>query len=324
MSEHGLPQRKVEGLALVVAAAALAVAASIGVAWSAGFDAVAHELTHPHWRWLVVALGGEAVAYLGYALAYREVARVEDGLRLPRRGTVALVAAGFAPFAAGGGFHVDLHALRRSGVEPREARVRVLGLGALEYAVLGPAACATAIFLLQHGTNVQGGLTWPWAVAVPVGFVLAGLALPFRDRLRGRGLREAVAHGLDAVWMLRCVVVRPRDHGVAALAGTALYWFGDMVALWACLYAFLGHAPGIPELVLGYATGYALTRRTLPLGGAGAVEALLPFALSWMGMPLAVAVLGVFAYRVFNLWLPLVPALAAVSHVRELPARLEP
>lgn len=323
MAKHGLPQRKLEGAALVAAAAVLAFAASFGVAWAAGFDRVAHALTHPHWPWIFVALGGEALAYLGYALAYREVARVEGGAKLPPRGAVALVAAGFAPFVAGGGFHVDLHALLRSGVAPREARVRVLGLGALEYAVLAPAACATAIFLLQNGTNVQGGLTWPWAVAVPAGFVAAGIALPFRERLRGKGVREGIAHALDGVDVLRGVLFRPRAHGAAALTGTALYWFGDMIALWACLYAFLGHAPWIPHLILGYATGYALTRRTLPLGGAGAVEALLPFALSWMGMPLAVAVLGVFTYRFFNLWLPLIPALAAVSHVRDLPARLE-
>ena len=323
MSKHGLPQRKIEGAALVAAAAVLAFAASFGVAWTAGFDHVAHALIHPHWPWIFVALGGEVLAYLGYALAYREVARVDRGPEFRHRGAVALVAAGFAPFVAGGGFHVDLHALRRSGLPAREARVRVLGLGALEYAVLAPAACATAIFLLQNGTDVQGGLTWPWAVAVPAGFVAAGVALPFRERLRGKGPREALAHALDAVYMLRGVLLRPRDHGAAALTGTALYWFGDMIALWACLYAFLGHAPWIPHLILGYATGYALTRRTLPLGGAGAVEALLPFALSWMGMPLAVAVLGVFSYRFFNLWLPLIPALAAVSHVRELPARLE-
>jgi uncharacterized membrane protein YbhN (UPF0104 family) len=87
-----------------------------------------------------------------------------------------------------------------------------------------------------------------------------------------------------------------------------VYWFGDIVALWACLQAFTHGTPNIEILLIGYATGYALTRRTLPFGGAGAVEALLPFALSWTGISLAAAVLAVFAYRVFNLWLPLIPA----------------
>ena len=69
-------------------------------------------------------------------------------------------------------------------------------------------------------------------------------------------------------------------------------------------------------VVVGYATGYALTRRTLPLAGAGAVEALLPFALLWVNVPLAQAVLAVLFYRVVNLWIPLIPALAGRRAVR--------
>ena len=62
-----------------------------------------------------------------------------------------------------------------------------------------------------------------------------------------------------------------------------------------------------------------MTRRTLPLAGAGAVELLLPFALHWVGFPLAAAVLAVFAYRIFNLWLPVVPAVAGVIALRRRP-----
>jgi uncharacterized membrane protein YbhN (UPF0104 family) len=43
---------------------------------------------------------------------------------------------------------------------------------------------------------------------------------------------------------------------------------------------------------------------------------LLPFALHWVGFPLAAAVLAVFAYRIFNLWLPIVPAVAGVIALR--------
>ncbi|HET9115024.1 MAG TPA: hypothetical protein VFN33_02920, partial [Gaiellaceae bacterium] len=67
------------------------------------------------------------------------------------------------------------------------------------------------------------------------------------------------------------------------------------------------------------ATGYALTRRTLPLAGAGAVEALLPFALVWVGFGLPAAVLAVFCYRVFNLWLPLGPAIGALYALQRRP-----
>jgi len=89
-----------------------------------------------------------------------------------------------------------------------------------------------------------------------------------------------------------------------------------MFCLWAALQAFSAQTPNVAALVLGYATGYALTRRTLPLAGAGVVEALLPFALGWVGIALAPAVLAVFAYRVANLWLPLLPAALGLRKLR--------
>ncbi len=96
----------------------------------------------------------------------------------------------------------------------------------------------------------------------------------------------------------------------------AVYWAGEVFVLWVCLAAFEGHTPSVTAVVVGYATGYALTRRTLPLGGAGAVEALMPFALVWVGYGLAPAVLAVFAYRIFNLWLPLGPAIVGLYHLQ--------
>ena len=68
--------------------------------------------------------------------------------------------------------------------------------------------------------------------------------------------------------------------------------------------------------MVGYATGYALTRRSLPLAGAGAVEALLPFALTWVGYPLATSILAVISYRLFNLWFAVIPAIAGLRQLR--------
>ncbi len=296
--------------------AALAVGALLGVSWAAGFGEVGHRLNAVDWIWIPIALVAEAVAYLGYMLAYREVARVEGGPTLPPTKTAALVATGFGPFIARGGFAVDLHAFRQECVSDREARVRVLGLGALEYALLAPATCIVAIMLLVD--NVQKpalGVTMPWAIAVPVGGILALSALRLRERLRGRrGWRDHVAQWLDSIHVLRQLFVR-LEHVVGPL-GSGIYWFGDIACLALCLRAYLGHFPSIAPLLVGYATGYALTRRSLPLGGAGAVEALLPFALSWSGIPLAAAVPAVLAYRIVNFWLPIVPAVFGLRSLR--------
>src|SRR5918911_3031240 len=267
-----------------------------------------HLERRPDPVWLPVAFGMEAAAYFGYTVAYRELVRAEGGPQLGLGRAGAIVAAGFGVFIIRGGFIVDRQALESAGVEPREARVRVLTLGALEYAVLAPAAMLAAVVLLARGaTHPSLGFTLPWAVAVPLGFLAAFAALGFRHRVGDHTTwRNALAHALDAVHVLRLLALQPREHSGAFL-GTGLYWVADIGCLWASLRAF-HETPHLPALVIGYATGYALTRRTLPLAGPGSGEGLGSFAIAWTGLPLAAAVLGVFAYRIFNLWLPLLPA----------------
>ena len=251
-------------------------------------------------------------------VAYREVARVERGPELGLMKLAAVVFTGFGVFVAHGGFSADVVALRGTGISRREARVRVMGLGALEYVLLAPAACACAIIILAHGSRTPAlGMTLPWAVCVPLGFVAAFFALRYRRKFsRAQGWRGAVGHALDAVAVVRNLLCAPFKHGSAFL-GMGLYWVGEIFSLSAALHAFGSPRPAIAALIIGYATGYALTRRTLPLAGAGVVEALLPFALVWVGAGLAAAVLAVFVYRVFNLWLPLIPAVVGMRVLRQ-------
>jgi uncharacterized membrane protein YbhN (UPF0104 family) len=298
-----------------VAASLLALMTLFALSEVAGFDPVWDRLRHVHPIWFLVALGAEIVAYLGYVLGYREVARVDQGPKMDHSRAAAAVAAGFGPFVTQGGFAVDLHAFRMTGISDREARVRVLGLGALEYALLAPAACIASIQILASGAHTPSmGLTLPWAVAVPVGFAVALWAVGHRQRFQNKGwLRDWIAQLLESLHVLRCLF---EWRHLAGPLGAAVYWFGEIVCLWACLQAFSHGAPNVSLLLIGYATGYALTRRTLPLGGAGAVEALLPFALSWTGVPLAAAILAVFTYRVFNFWLPTLPAVVGLRSLR--------
>jgi len=303
-------------LLLVAIGAALALGALIGIALTAGIDDVVERARHVDDLWLPVAFGFEVAAYAGYIVAYREIVRVEGGPDIGVARAMAIVAAGFGMFVIRGGFIVDRLALEGAGLPERQARIRVLGLGALEYAVLAPAAAVAAMIIVARGQSHPSlGFTLPWALAVPLGFAAAILALGYRERLHGhRGWRGVVRHALDALHVLRRLAAQPGQHAGAFL-GTTLYWVGDVACLWACLRAF-HDTPDLAALVIGYATGYALTRRTLPLGGAGSVEALVPFALAWAGVGLAPAVLAVAAYRIFNLWLPLLPAAIGLRHLR--------
>jgi len=110
--------------------------------------------------------------------------------------------------------------------------------------------------------------------------------------------------------------MRPRDHGLA-FAGIATCWFGEILCLWAALMAF--RAPvAVPVLILGFAAGHILTRRSFPAGGIGLTEIALTFALFWLGVPFTRALLAVLVYRCFSFWLALVPAFAARGTVRTI------
>jgi len=306
---------------LVALAACLSGAALIGIAWSAGPLEVLDALIRPHWLWLGVAVAGEGLAYLGYTAAYREVAVAEGGTELETPRAAALVATGFGAFVHGGGFALDRVALRRSGLSEREARRRVLGLAMLEYAVLAPATMAAAVVVLIRHQSVSGTMTVPWIVGVPVGAALALLAIRHRKRIAAwRRAGERLDHDIRALQLVIRLLSSPTRH-VLAPVGAIAYWAGDVFALWATLHAFSTHPPPVAQLVVAYATGYALSRRALPLGGAGVVEALLTYSLVWLDIARVPALLAVFAYRLVNLWLPMIPALASIPTLRRLQGR---
>ena len=312
---------------VLVAPTLLALGAIAGLADLAGAERIDQAARHLHPAWLVLCLGGELVAYAGYVLAVRDTAKVDRGPKLSFGHSIRAVVGGFGVFAAtrtSGGFAVDYWALRTAGENREGAVARVLALGALEYAILAPAALCAAIALIVDGEGVSPGLTFPWLAVIPGALIAVWVTSPKRARRyatpgpdAGR-LRLAFAHSVAGLSMLRSMVVAPpREHGLGLL-GTAGYWTGDIACLCGALQFFGNPRLSLPALIVGYATGYVLTRRSLPAGGAGVVEIALTFALHWVGFPFVRALLGVVVYRLFNLWLPIVPALAVLPDVDEL------
>lgn len=321
--------RRRHPLVVVALSAVIAVGVGVAVAHVAGVARVSYVLRHVEPTWFLACLAAEAVAYVGYVLALRETARVDGGPRLGLRHAAEIVAAGFGAFfsaSASGGFKVDYLALRHAGALRKEALARVLGLGMLEYAVLAPAALGAALFIITGvGKQPDPGLTWPWLLVIPgiLGAIWATHPTRRRRLTSGGGGpgSRAVGHAVAGLGIVRSLFVQPRKHGIA-FVGTSLYWFGEITCLWAALKAFHANVP-VPALILAFATGYVVTRRSLPAGGVGVAELFLTVALTWLGVPLPAALVGVFSYRIFNFWLALVPAVAVAPTVRELRAGIQ-
>lgn len=301
-------------------ATAIAAAGALLIAWVTGADAVGKAFEEVVPGWIALIAAAELLAYPAYAIAYRSVAQVHGhaALALPLVGRV--VAAGFGPFAVAGGFGIDKQALHALHEDERSARVRVLGLGMLEWALLAPTTCVVAIVFLIQGADILPSLLWPWAIAVPVGlgFGLWASAPSRRDRIAHiRGKRRAwLADLLDGMGVLHTLASQPRKYA-GAWIGTALYWAADIAAFYGGLRTFGLHL-NFGEVVLAYATGYAATRRSLPLGGAGVTEVLMTYSLYWIRQPLAPALAAVVAYRAFNFLLAALPALIARRHLEPL------
>jgi uncharacterized membrane protein YbhN (UPF0104 family) len=304
---------RIKPVLLSAVATALAAGAVLALAEATGVDKVGRAFDNLNPGWIGLIAGAELLAYPGYMIAYRSVARVHGHAPLALPLVARVVIAGFGPFTVGGGFGVDRQALHALHEDEYSARVRVLALGSLEWTVLAPIAWVTAIVLLATNANVMPSLVWPWAIAVPVGAALCLWAsAPARvARISSRPGRGWVwlTHALEGVGVLQTMARTPRRY-LGAWFGTALYWAADMAALYGSLRTF-GLDPGLGKVIIAYATGYAATRRSLPLGGAGITEVLMTYALYWVRQPLAPALAAVVAYRIFNFVLAATPGLIA-------------
>jgi uncharacterized membrane protein YbhN (UPF0104 family) len=294
-------------------ATAVAAVVVLAIAHATGARSVGRAFDSIDAPWIAVVAVAEILTYPAYALAYRALAQVpgQDPLSLPI--VARIVVAGFGPFALSGGFGIDRQALSALHEDERSARVRVMALGVLEWAVLAPLGCVVSIVLLIQGSRIPASLLWPWAIGVPLGFGLAfWAAAPRRlERLTHIGGRERarLADALEGIAACRELLSKPRRHA-SAWIGTALYWVLDIVSFYAALRTF-GLKPDVGTIVIAYATGYAATRRSLPLGGAGVTEGLMTYALYWCHEPLAPALAAVLVYRCFNFLLVAAPAVIA-------------
>jgi hypothetical protein len=299
--------------ALVVATSVLTC---VGLAAIPGWHALSLRLDRLSWWFIPLTLIAHLVAYVGYLIAHHGVVNRSRSVPVGWGRGALMVVIGFGAWLTAGGFAVDRHGLEWTGFDPVDADIAAVTLSALELALLAPAAWLCALLLLGD-VNVPPSATVPWVIGVPIGFGLAvagaisGSRRSVEPQLRGRARawRELLV-GLAAALAL----LRDRRRGPHSVIGIAMYWAADIAALWAAL-RFVSISISVPRLVLAYATGYLLTRRTLPFAGAVITEALMTVSLVWVGVPLAAAVPAVLVYRLSDFSLTLGTALAASSAV---------
>jgi uncharacterized membrane protein YbhN (UPF0104 family) len=309
---------------LLVAGVLLAAGVWFAIGQLASYPRLLHALRTAHVWWLLLALIGMGLGYVGYALLYRVFSAVDQGpcpdLGLAVRLAVAVFGAAVIATSAGR-LGAEYWSLRRLGQPPAGAWSRVLSLNTAAWAVLAALASLSALALLASpGQSVPLGVDVGWLVALPVCCLPAlYLSAPTRRGLAeecGSPLRRLAASVVQALILLRHAAGRKPSLGRSVL-GASLYWGGELLIAFGALRAF-GVGVGPAALVIGYATGFVSTVIPLPAGGAGGVDAASTLAWTLIGVPLGPALLVTVIQRLFSYWIPIVLAGLSLRSIRRL------
>jgi putative heme transporter len=331
MTDHALPAldvgalvRRTVVLAAVVVAAAMVVMLLAGGPLRAFADAFGRALAADP-RWVVAAALFELLSFGGYVVLLWLVgakATPRLGLRASAHVTLGAAAATrLLPTAGVGGAALTLWALRRAGLDAREATRTLLGFLVVLYSVfLGAIMGAGALLALGLAPG-DGPLALSALPAAGAALVLAaGLVLAVRrppaaaaQRVCARALFRGPAGVLGAAVRDALALMRSGD---PRLLGALAWWAFDAAVLWAMLRAF-GAPPSLAVLVLAYFVGQV--GNTIPIPGAvsgGIVGVLLAF-----GVQADLALVSVLAYRAVAIWLPAPIGVAALGGLRRTVAR---
>ena len=328
----------------VVIALGLSVGATAVIGQVTSYHKLLNALQHAQKWWLPLCLLGLAVAYSGYIVAYRSVARADGGPQFDYWIAGRVVALGRGAYVLGsaaGGLGTDFWAMRRAGAETHEAARRTLALNTLHAAGLAVFAVGAGGYVLLVGPTDHTSklMAIVWVCAAPAAVI--GARIVSDERLAPRllqapddeerpssvdvrawahwlanKLRKGFADAVGGVVYVRDVLHHPVRY-LGGLMGFPLYWLGDFFILWVALHAFGSHLSPA-RLIVAEASAWALSFLPLPAGGSGVAETVVAFTLHAVGVPLSISLFAALTYRGINFWLPLLPALALLPRVPQL------
>ena len=322
-AELDLPAFDARALARRAALPVAALVVAAGVLIFAGgpmhaFSNALHRAIDADPRWVLAAVGFEVISFSGYiALLWMVGERATPRMDLRASAEVTLAGAAVTrllPTGGAGGVALTLWALRRTGMESKQATRTLLTFLVLLYAVF-LLSIAVASALLAVGLGGEGGHVLFASIAgvgatVAMGLAVASMRLSPREDA-GRIGRAAATLGEG----MRGAQTFVREADVRLL-GAPLWWAFDAAVLYGMLNAF-GAPPAIAVVVLGYFVG--MVANTIPIPGAvsgGMVGVLLAF-----GVEADLALASVLSYRALAIWLPAPVGLAALGSLRRTVAR---
>jgi uncharacterized membrane protein YbhN (UPF0104 family) len=223
---------------------------------------------------------------------------------------------------------VNARFLTRHGIPPAAAAGAIginLAAGAITHTALLAAALLLAPSALT-GTVTQGGSLldgvtanlrggWPAVALAVAALPAAALLAAAVARRAAPAVRDRLARATGQVRVQLAVqglVLRTPARAVQLWAGSVAVPVLHCLTLYAVLRSLGGTAP-VLDVSVAYLVASSLAALLPSPGGFGALDVALVAALVAVGVPAAVALAAVLAYRLLTVWLPLLPGACVLA-----------
>jgi uncharacterized protein (TIRG00374 family) len=291
--------------------------------------------------WIAVGVACCVVMFAAYVALFRGVVG-EKVIHLEWGESYQITMAGLAAtrlFSAGGagGILLTYWALRKAGMERRQAVCRMVAFLVVLYSVYLAALVIFGVLLRTgvlsgdaplSGTVIPAALA---ALAIVIGLLIALLPDDFERRIErhtsgrfGRIAKRIATAPATFAQATRTAIafVRHPSAGALAFGGAIGFWGANIAILWASFHAFDVSVP-LGVVIQGFFLGMLANLIPFAPGGVGAVDAGMIGAFVLFGVPSADVFPAVLTYRVIAFWLPIPPGIIAFFQLRNTVSRWE-